>query len=277
MRTGTLVAALTASGIAGGIVGGLLVQGGSPSTAARPGSPAPAPAEPAPRDAALDREVAALRARLDEMQASVGAATAESGRLRVEVDQEKKAATEARARLAGLEAGAARAGALPVAIDGGREMALGQLRGSVFAVGAREGLPERVKKAFELRQKTEEERWAAVREALGLSGGQEEDLNAAIKERDQAMKDAVKVTSDGAGGADGNGNTAITISTTDPEKAAEARKAYDDRVTSTLTADQAKKWRDDGYEDAFRGAAGPFVISNRALRSATPGNGEPVK
>jgi hypothetical protein len=274
MRTGTLVAVLTASGIAGGIVGGLLVQGGSSPAAPHPGSPASSPAEPDPRDAALEKEVASLRARLDEMQASVGNAATESGRLRTELEKQKKAGSEARARLAGLEAGGMPTGPLPVSFEGGRAFAVGQLRGTVVGMDG-QGLPERVKRAFELRQKPEEDRWAATREALGLSGGQEEDLKAAIKERDQAVKDTVKVTGD-LTGADGTGNTSITISTSDTDKVREARKAYDDKVSSTLTADQAKKWREDGYEDAFRGG-GPLVITSTSFRNGPAGNGEAGK
>ncbi len=257
MRTGTLVAALTAAGLAGGIAGGLLVQ-----------APVAAP-EPAPRDAALDKEVAALKARLDEMQASVLGGAKEAQALRAELEKEKKATAEARNRLAGLEAGGPRGVPAQWLAESPHEFAAGRLWGALLAEGG--NLPERVKKAMDLRNKSEEDRWAATRDGLGLSGGQEEDLKAAIKERDDAIGKSLKVLTDNTTG-DANNSTTVTVAMPDPEKMRDARKAYDDKVTSTLSADQAKKWREEGYEDSFRG--GPnVVISSTTLAPVKNGMG----
>ena len=211
MRTGTLVAALTMSGVLGGVAGALLVQG------------------------------------------TAGAAVRE--------------------RLAGLET----AGTRPAL---GRLFAAGGEPGSADApvqfatrIGDVSALTDRLKRTMDLRQKPEEERWAAAREALGLTLSQEEELKTAIKERDQSMRDAMKVESREVKDADGNGTQAVTISMPDPEKMREARRKYDDRVGSALNQEQAKKWRDDGYEGALGGGMGMGILST-AVRMDVVAPGE---
>jgi len=248
MRTGVLVAALTASGVVGGIAGALIAAGagGAPP----PASPA---ADPSPRgstsDADLAREVAALRARLDEMQASVATASEEASRLRGDLDTERKASAEARTRLETLETSKA---ALPpgVLLPADR-LRLHGADGEAGAVRFADvsGMPERLRKVAELRLKTEEERWAAARDALSLTAGQEEELKAAIKERGEAMRDAIKVEP-AQPGSDGG---AVTVRMPDMEKIRESRKRYDERVGNALSKDQAKRWRDEGYEGALGG------------------------
>ncbi len=267
MRTGTMVVALTLSGAIGGVLGALLVQG-----LAGPASPPSEVGGVSARAPAggpdLEKEVASLRARLDEMQASVSASSEESAKVRHDLDEERKAAVSAREKIAALEAsGAARdAGApnpagSPLVTWTNAEGGPG-LRKAL--VGAMDGLPQRLRKAMELQQKTEEERWAAAREALGLVPSQEEELKAAIRERRDAMKDAMlKMEARDIKSADGN--TQISFSVPDPEKAAEARKRYDDRVNSTLNPDQSKKWREEGYEQAL--GASPMAFSMATIRA----------
>ncbi len=72
-------------------------------------------------------------------------------------------------------------------------------------------------------------------------------------------------------GADGNATMAMSVSAPDPEKMKETRRKYDDRVNASLTPDQAKKWRDEGYESAA-GGGGAMVFT-----SVETTIGEPLK
>ena len=252
MQTGALVAALTGAGIVGGIAGALVAQG----TAADPARGPVAVTESAPdlrgMDESVARELTALRARLDEMQASVATASAETTRLQAELVKERDASAERAKRIEALEtAGAAAASHAPAL---GR--ALRSLDGDIRLEGA---LGDRMKKSAELRALPEEERWTKAREALGLSGGQEEELKAAIKERAEAMRAAVVVENkaDNASPAAGEG---LTVRMPDIEKIRDARTKYEERVNATLTPEQSKKWRDDGYEAAL-GVRGAMVAS----------------
>ncbi|NUN52043.1 MAG: hypothetical protein HUU06_04530, partial [Planctomycetaceae bacterium] len=117
-------------------------------------------------------------------------------------------------------------------------------------------LPERLRKSGELRRLPEEERWAKAREALGLTGYQEEELKAAIRERSEAMREATKVVASESTAEDGSSSRAVTIAMPDIGKMEEARKRYDDRVSQALNAEQRKSWREEGYEGALGGGGG---------------------
>lgn len=259
MKAGTLVAAVTVSGILGGIVGALLVQAPSaPPAPAVTGAPS---TEASDRAESLSKEVADLRARLEEMQGSVTASAQDSSKLRMELDREHKAASLARSRLESLEMGGA--GHAPgdlfhegLAVEGGAvPIPLGRI-----AMGAT-GLSARMKKTLELMGKPEDERWAAIREALSLTDLQEQELKAALKERDLAMRDMTKIESHEVTGPDGNVSNVMRVSAPDPEKVRETRRKYDDRVNASLTADQSKKWKDEGYE-AAAGGGGAMVFTS---------------
>ena len=261
MNNGTTVVAITAAGLLGGFAGALLVHELDGPRVAPPAEAAAA----AVRDESLENEVASLRARLDEMQVSVGARAEEASKLREEtaqvrkeLEQEKKSGAESRDRLAAVEAGGARhAGGRILNANGAVPLGEGQ-----FALGLASGDPARaeaMRKYFEMRQKPEEERWAAARDALGLSSSQEEELKAAIKERNEAMRTAIKMETKDAPGSDGSPQVSVAIP--DATKMIEARKKYDDRVNASLSADQAKKWRDDGYEGSLGGGTRTMAVA----------------
>ena len=263
MRTGAMVVAMTMSGAIGGALGAILVQGiGSPAAPVSGGGASAASA--ATQDPALEKEFASLRARLDEMQASLNASVEESGKVRKDLDEGRKAAAAAQAKIAALEAsGAARdaGAAFPPGMPqvGWTEAGGTGLRTAL--AGGVVGLPESLRKSMELRQKSEEDRWTAAREALGLVPSQEEELKAAIKERSEAIRDAVlKMETRDLKGGDGNG-TQISFSMPDPEKMREAKRRYDDRVNATLNGEQAKKWREDGYEQALGASPMAFTMA----------------
>ncbi len=260
MKAGTLVASMTIAGILGGIAGALLVQGASPApSAAGPAAPAP---EAPDRSDALSKEVADLRARLEEMQSSVAATSRDASKLRMELERERKAAAPARSRGEGLESPGP--GSLPgdvlhppaLTLEGGAvPIRLGRLAAGSAALDAR------TKTMLDLLRKTEDERWTAIREALSLNDVQEAELKAALKERDTALRDLTKIEQHEVTGADGNTTMSMKVSHPDPEKAREVRTRYDDRVNASLNADQAKKWREDGYE-AAAGGGGAMVITS---------------
>ena len=252
MKSGTLVAAMTISGILGGIAGALLVQG---SSTAAPASGPAAPAPEAPdRSEPLAKEVADLRARLEEMQSSVAATSQDSARMRMELDRERKAAALARPRLEGPERPET------VVHPGTFELDRGALP-LRLAAAAGTRLDARAKKMFELLGKPEEERWKAIREDLSLNDLQEQELKAALKERDVAMRDLTKIEQHEVIGPDGTASIAMSVSPPDPEKAKEVRQKYDDRVNASLNADQAKKWREEGYEAAAGGGHSMMITS----------------
>jgi hypothetical protein len=263
MRTLTLVASLTLSGLVGGAAGALLVRGldrsAGPAGDAGPAGGADAPAG---RDPATAKEIESLRARLDEMQASVSSSADETARLRGDLDAERKASGEARTRLETLEtSGAARGLPFLQAPAAPGEFASGS---RVFMAGGDPSFQERWRRIQELRGKPEEERWTAAREALGLTLGQEEELKAALKEREQAMRDAMKLETAEVKGGDGAAEGAVTIRMPDLEKVREARRKYDDRVASALNVEQAKKWKEDGYEQAL--GSGGMGFGGAAIR-----------
>jgi hypothetical protein len=253
MKAGVLVAAMVGTGILGGVVGSLLAGG--------PSSPAPAAtpeAGPAPRDENLAKEVADLRALLEEMQASSATAHQDSARLRADLDRERKASADARARIESLEGGGHHGARplLPGQVETGAiPLRLGRLGRDVGALSGKVG------KTLELLQKPEAERWTAIREALGLSPAQEEDLKTAIKERDLALRDAMKVESREVTAPDGTTSTAMSVSTPDPEKMRENRRKYDEKVDATLTPEQAKRWREEGYETAAGAGSSTTVVT----------------
>jgi len=262
MKPGALVAAVTASGILGGVVGALLVQG--PSSHPAPAGTGAASVEAPARDEALGKEVADLRARIEEMQGAVAASSQDATKLRADLERERKASAAARTRLESLEKGEGRKDGGDVILPPGVEMGAVPLQLGKFAVEggvAGSAINARLKKTLELMRKPEDERWTAIREALSLSSGQEDELKAAIKERDLAMRDLTKVETHEVTGPDGSTTTAMTVAHPDPEKVKDVHRKYDDRVNANLTADQAKKWRDDGYESAA-GGGGAMVFTS---------------
>jgi hypothetical protein len=270
MNTGTTVVAITAAGLLGGFAGALLVHeldGPRLPPAGEPAAPSPE------RDPSLEKEVASLRARLDEMQASVQRGGDEAAKLREEtvqvrkeLEQERKTGAESRDRLAAVEAGGAR-GTLGRLLSGTGEVPVGEGQMLFRASSGDAAFGERMKKMAELRQKPEEERWAAARDALGLSGAQEEELKAALKERNEAMRAAIKMETKDAPGSDGSPQISVAIP--DASKMVDARKKYDDRVNSALSADQSKKWRDDGYEGALGGGMRTMTFATVMADSVT--------
>jgi len=261
MQTGALVAALTGAGIVGGIAGALVAQGGPRDSTGSRWEPVPGDAgpsrDPAPdlrgMDESVARELTALRARLDELQASVATASAETTRLQAELVKEREASAARAKRIETLESAGAAAAAQGPAF--GR--AIRSLDGDTIRLEG--ALSDRMKKSAELRALPEEERWSKAREALGLSGGQEEELKAAIKERAEAMRAAV-VVENRADNANPGAGEALTVRMPDMEKIRDARTKYEERVNATLTPEQSKKWRDEGYESAL-GVRGGMLAS----------------
>ncbi len=114
-----------------------------------------------------------------------------------------------------------------------------------------------LRKSFELRRLPEAERWQKARTDLGLNDTQVNELQAAVAERDQALKDALQLDRD-----ETTGDTQLRVHRLDPSKAMEANAAYRRRVENTLNEDQRKSWRDDGFDSAFgNSSSGAAVIS----------------
>jgi len=111
-------------------------------------------------------------------------------------------------------------------------------------------------KSFELRRLPEEERWAKARDEVGLTRVQEDEIRAALAERDQAIEESMNVERD-----EDDGNTRISIRSMDFAKTSAANEAYRKRVDNTLNDNQKKSWRESGYDNAFgRGAMGSATV-----------------
>ncbi len=126
-------------------------------------------------------------------------------------------------------------GAMSIALDGLGEQ-LGQLNGDLASLGA----------GVELRKLPEDQRWQKAKDDLGLTWNQVEDLKKAVADRDAAMKDAK--TTETKPGTDGG---TITVTRSDPAKAAHAQADYQDRVNAALSDEQKRNWRSKGYDNAF--------------------------
>ena len=268
MKTGTMVFALTAAGILGGVAGALLVGGANgPAPVSPPAAPA-AERTPGPQHEARSKEIQDLRNRIEALEAGLANAGTETARLKEDLATERKSSGEAKERLAALERAPA-AGAEGRTYQGPRPQV--DLGGASFAIGGREGgaLADRFRRAAELRALPADERWQKARDALGLTLAQEEDLKAAIRERDESVRDSMKITTqDGKDGGSGQ----VTVAMPDMEKIRDARKKYEDRVGQTLNAEQAKKWKDEGYEGAMGGGAGTLITT--AIRMDAPPAGD---
>lgn len=122
-------------------------------------------------------------------------------------------------------------------------------------------------KGFELRRLPEAERWQKAREDLNLTSYQEDELKAANTALDADMKDAmVRETRDTKNGGK------LTIARTDPTKMLAARKRYDERVDNALDTDQRKKWRENGYSNAFgKSPAGGGISVISSIETVTNG------
>lgn len=270
MKTGALVLALTMAGVVGGAAGALLVQAGSDSPAAAPSPGAGRASGDASADERRAKESADLRNRVEVLEANLGNAVQETSRLREELAAATKASGEARERLAALETRPAggEAGAVASALQRMQEAQRAvAIEGAPIAIS---GFGERFKKMSELRALPPEERWAKAREALGLTTTQEEELKAAIRERDEGMQEVVKAAmqarEDAArdGAADAARGRAFDL-----VKMQEVRRRYDDRVAQTLNADQQKKWREEGYDRAMGG--GVDVVTSVRFDNAPAG------
>jgi hypothetical protein len=255
MRTGMLVFGMTASGILGGVVGALLA-GASGTGAKEPGTVATATSSVEPSAASpssRDRDGGEIRDRLAALEGNLAASAAETTRLREALEAERKASASLREK---VEAGGSGAGQFggPGRLPFGGSPLEGEAGAALQSLSL--ALPERLRKSGELRRLPEEERWAKARSALGLTGYQEEELKAAIRERNEAMKEATKIVASESTSEDGSASHSVTIAMPDVGKMGEARKKYDDRVSQALNADQKKGWREEGYEGALGGGGG---------------------
>jgi chromosome segregation ATPase len=202
-------------------------------------TPPLAPDAPAGDDVPSRRALAALLARVDALDANLAAARAEAASL-------KEGAGEVTARAAALS---------------GRmeEMARREALGGEFTTwegvgvdGQRavtevdnEARQARMRSVQALRRKSEAERWTAARDALGLTPQQEEQLQAALRARSEGLRDALTEVAPGDGG--------LALRAADPVKARAARATYDEALSAVLTAEQKRRWQEEGYEDALRG------------------------
>ncbi len=253
MRTGVLVATVTATGLAGGIAGALL--SGAMAPPAIPGSARTATSVAAPREEAA-REVRDLPGRVQALEASLAGAGREVATLRESLAKAREETESLRARIDAFESapadgsGGARSRGLPL-FEPGMAAEGDELKQRWAAMRNRQ----------ELLRKTEEERWTAAREALGLTPQQEETLKSAIVAYQGAMKDAVttrEVT-------DRTGQGVVSLSIPDAERIRDARKAFDDGVGQALNAEQLRRWREEGYDGALRGG-GVGATVKRAIR-----------
>ncbi|MHC4924907.1 MAG: hypothetical protein ACYTG4_12680 [Planctomycetota bacterium] len=242
MRTGTLVFSLTAAGALGGVVGAFHVGGDREPV--KTDDPVPM-ARAAASSEASKGELDEMHARIEALEANLTANAREVTDLRGALEEEKAANKDLIARLDSVESSASNS---PTA----RTLAPGaQFESPTIHFGGVVG--DKWKKVRELRKlKTDEERWQKTREALGLTLQQETELKAALEERKKAMKDAFAAAKTETVG-DG---TSFTVSMPDPKAMKAARDNYEERVDSALNAEQAKKWRDDGYENAMGGGGG---------------------
>ena len=262
MRTGMLVFAFTASGIVGGVVGALLAGSGAAGPEAGAVGPAPGRGPAAAASPSPTRALDDLRNRIGALEGNLTVNSEETARLRTALAEETKGSAALREKIASLEAGGGLQAPPGMIRFGGPRGEGFQTSGEAAALAPMAfALPERFRKAAELRGLPEEERWGKARDALGLTSYQEEELKAAVKERAEAMKGAMSVSTAESSDAGGNGSTAVTIAMPDLEKVREARRKYDERVGKTLNAEQAKTWREEGYEQAMGGGGGVSFVS----------------
>jgi hypothetical protein len=126
-------------------------------------------------------------------------------------------------------------------------------------------------KGFELRRLPEAERWQKAQDDLNLTSYQMEELKSANTALDEDMKGAmINESRDTANGGK------LTIRRTDPAKALEARKRYDERVNNSLDTEQRKKWRDNGYSNAFGKSPAGGGISVMSVKTITNGSSTPT-
>jgi chromosome segregation ATPase len=249
MKTGATAVVALAAGIAGGVAAALVAEGGG----APPSVPAPARSgsEAAPvLPPTLARELEELRGRVDVAEASASRAALEVAAVRGELE-------EAKAALARVEEAARQRLDRAPTPEGELVPVAEHIAHAVEArLGGSTDLAERLRRVSDLRRRPVEERWASVKEALGLTATQVEELQAAVKERDEATRAAIQE----ARAARGDGGGRAVAVRPDRAKLEEARRRYDERVGQALTADQAKRWREDGHEDALRGGGGAVVL-----------------
>ncbi len=129
-------------------------------------------------------------------------------------------------------------------------------------------LQQNFAKSMELRALPEDERWARIAEELGLNSVQVDELKAAQTTLQEGMKAAItqetKTTDSGA---------EFSFRQVDGEKMREARKAFDDRVTTVLNDEQKKAWTDGGYQRAVGGGRGAMVFSSGVRVRSSGGDG----
>jgi hypothetical protein len=133
------------------------------------------------------------------------------------------------------------------------------LRGALGTLAGAEGMAplQGMLKGMQLRRLPEAERWQKAQDELNLTGSQVEDLKAATQRLDDDMKSSMveetRTTDSGA---------TLTVRKTDAVKSVEARKRYQESVDAALDTEQRKKWKNDGFANAFgRSGGGGTAIS----------------
>lgn len=238
MKAAWLAGGLTVAALAGAAAAWMAGSGpASSGPGVRPAA-MPSPAADAGDDTA--RALRDLEARIDVLEVNLDSARTENAALAASLAEREETGRAVDARLTEMQRREAQA----------RERAAGDGRLLPDRLSADDGTGEerlaRMRTVQDLRRKPVEERWQAARDALSLSLPQEEALKAALETRQKAFRDAMKETS----------REGTTFLVPDPEKVRAARAAYDAEVERTLSGDQARRWRADGYEDALRATGG---------------------
>jgi len=101
-------------------------------------------------------------------------------------------------------------------------------------------------KTATLRSLTEDDRWAAARDRLGLNDTQIREIQEATRDRDIEFERATshEISTDD----DGSIRKSVYV---DVDIRQAADEAYTERVNRTLTDEQRRKWRGEGFEGAF--------------------------
>lgn len=245
------------------ILGGATVLGGGAGAAAVLLTPAPIAPAPAPASVAdaklqarledLDKEVRASRAALDEVRASVVAMT---GRVEEWVSRSVPRSPDAGEDHPGVlvrdRTWEDEDGVLVDGVKAGIDVSQNSLEGARLKfrlqdAGIHSTIGGEIVSGLRLRMLPEEERWAKAKDELGLDDSQIQSIKDAAAERDRAIEDALVTENVSVGGDGGE----ITVRKLDPERAADANRAYRERVNGNLTADQQKTWKEKGYDHAF--------------------------
>jgi hypothetical protein len=220
------------AGATGGIAATLLLSGGDRA----PDSVDSAPAAPS-QGAEVAETVASLKKRMDELELKSSSNAMRATRLEKDVESIAELPRQQGVHFPTEEEWTKAAqGSLGIAGKDGKVF-----RAPVVRIGG-------IGKAGELMGMNEDDLWAKLREELHLDSYQETELKQIRKDMKAEMRELFKVD---------EGHTPKF----DKKKFDEIRKRGDERVKNLLSADQYKKFKDEGYSSALGMGGNSFAIS----------------